>query len=64
VIAAAVAVVAFKTLPAMALLAGAYLVAGPAEFLARRFRRKRASRSVEETQVPGAAIPNDDAHSS
>jgi len=59
VIAAAVAVVAFTPLPAMALLAGAYLVAGPAEFLARRLRRKRTVRPADEIQVPGAAIPHD-----
>jgi len=64
VIAAAVAVLVFTTVPALALLLGAYLVAGPAEFLARQLRHKPTAQPAEQIQVTGAAIPRDDAQHS
>ncbi len=59
VIAAAVAVFAFTPLPAMALLLGTYLVAGPAEFLAHRLRHKSHPHTSVRVQVTGAPIPDD-----
>ena len=53
VIALVVAVIAFTPLPAMALLLSIYLVAGPAEHLVRRLRR----RPVAETPPPPTARP-------
>jgi CDP-diacylglycerol--serine O-phosphatidyltransferase len=43
VIALVVAVIAFTPLPAMALLLSVYLVAGPAEYVLRRLRRRPAT---------------------
>lgn len=57
VIAAVVAVIAFTPLPAMALLLGAYLVAGPAEFLARRLRHRTTAQPAAQIQVTSATIP-------
>ena len=64
VIAAVVAVVAFKPLPAMALLAGTYIVAGPAEFLMRHLRRRKPAQPAEQIPVTGATIPPDHAQRS
>lgn len=61
VIAAAVAVIAFTPLPAMALLAGTYIVAGPAEFLMRQLQRGKPAQPAEQIQVTGATIPPDHA---
>jgi CDP-diacylglycerol--serine O-phosphatidyltransferase len=58
-IAAVVAALVFTTVPALALVLGTYLVAGPAEFLARRFRHKPSPQPSAQIQVTGAAIPRD-----
>ncbi len=59
-IAAAVAVVVFTTVPALALLLGAYLVAGPAEYAARRLRRRPSAQTGPQVQVTGAPEPLED----
>ncbi len=53
-IAAVVAVVVFTPVPALALLLGAYIVAGPAEYLARRLRRRGSPQSTPHSQVTSA----------
>ena len=53
-IAAVVAVLAFTTVPALALLLGAYLVAGPAEFVVRHLRRRTAAPPAPQNQVTSA----------
>jgi CDP-diacylglycerol--serine O-phosphatidyltransferase len=53
-IAAMVAAVVFSTLPAVALLLGAYLVAGPAEYAVRRLRRRAPAQPAPQTQVTSA----------
>jgi len=61
-IAAVVAVIVFTPVPALALLLGAYLVAGPAEYLARRLRRRRTPQQAPQVQVTSAteALENPD----
>jgi CDP-diacylglycerol--serine O-phosphatidyltransferase len=63
-IAAAVAALVFTTVPALALLLGTYIVAGPAEYLARHLRRKPSAQPPEQIQVTGAAVPRDHAQHS
>ena len=59
-IAAVVALFAFTPLPAVALLLGAYLVAGPAEYLARRLRRRAPDQAAPQIQETGANDATED----
>ncbi len=59
-IAVFVAAVVFTTIPALALLLGTYLVAGPAEYLARRLRRRAPAQDVPHVQVTSATHPIED----
>jgi CDP-diacylglycerol--serine O-phosphatidyltransferase len=56
VIALVVAVIAFTPLPAMALLLSVYLVAGPAEYVLRRLRRRPAA-ATQPLQPPAKPAP-------
>ena len=59
-IAVVVAALVFTTVPALALLLGAYLVSGPAEYLTRRLRRRPAVQSASQVQVTSAIEPSQD----
>ncbi|HVN75401.1 MAG TPA: CDP-diacylglycerol--serine O-phosphatidyltransferase [Thermoanaerobaculaceae bacterium] len=58
-IAALVAVVVFTPVPALALLLGVYVVAGPAEYVARRLRRRAVVQPAPQAQVPSALGPSE-----